>query len=64
MMLCHEVPRMAVRNLTLTILSLRFKLPVHLVDEGTMFIVCQTFAVGKLESDLIRNINKSTATNH
>ena len=53
MMLCHEVPRMAVRNLTLTILSLRFKLPVHLVDEGTMFIICQTFAVGKLEYDLI-----------
>ena len=45
-MLCHEVPRMAVKNLTLAILALRFKLPAHLVDEGTMFTICQIFASG------------------
>ena len=45
-MLCHEVPRMAVRNLTLAILALRFKLLAHPVDEGTMFTMCQTIATG------------------
>ena len=46
-MLCHEVPCMAVGNLILAILALRFqKLPAHLVDEGTMFPICETFASG------------------
>ena len=53
MMLCHEVPRMAVRNLTLTILSLRFKLPVHLVDRGQCSLYARPLLAGKLEYELI-----------
>ena len=48
-MLCHEVPCMAVRNLTLAILALRFKLPSRPVDEGTMLKICKTFASGQIK---------------
>ena len=48
-------------NLTLTILSLQFKLPAHLVDEGTIY--ARSLLAGELEYELIWNISKSTATN-
>ena len=47
-MLCHDVPCMAVGNLTLALLALQFKLPAHPVGEGTMFTICETFAAGEL----------------
>ena len=52
-MLCHEVPCMAVRNLSLAILAFRFKLPAHPVDEGTFSLYAKPLLAGELIYELI-----------